>query len=82
MPKTTTPHGAKKASSTATSRPGKIKIAGPKATASAIRESLGVTPAEAKAGSLAIRSVRASALAKGAAPKTVKQKKSAPVTTR
>jgi len=46
-----------------------------KATASAIREALGVTPSEAKVGASALRTVRAAALSKGAAAKTVKQQK-------
>jgi len=80
MPKTTSERGADKKPSG--SRPrvahktGRIVVE--KATASAIRESLGVTRSEAKAGASAIRIVRASALAKGSAPKTVKQKKRTP----
>ncbi|HZF10515.1 MAG TPA: type II toxin-antitoxin system prevent-host-death family antitoxin [Thermoanaerobaculia bacterium] len=67
--KTSLPHGA-------TRKTGKIVLE--KASASAIRESLGVTPSEARAGAFAIRSVRAAALAKGATAKTMKQREPTP----
>ena len=76
MPKTTLERGTKKPSPKAAPKPDKIAVK--PASASAIRESLGVTRSEAKVGAAAIRSVRASALNKGAAPKTVKQKKRTP----
>jgi hypothetical protein len=80
MPKTTAVGGTKKTSTRrqpkAAQKTGKIAVE--KASASAIRESLGVTRSEAQVGTKAIRMVRASALTKGAASKTVKRKKPTP----
>jgi hypothetical protein len=73
----TIPLPGEKLSPKAASKPGKIAVK--KATASAIREALGVTRSEAEIGASAIRSVRrASALTKDAASKTVSQKKRTP----